>query len=82
MARQRPVQPRKGAAKPLPEEELARDATPHEEEAPDGKVRMTFRVLLGRQDGEALAAHAICEEKSLETPITGILETVAQEGRS
>jgi hypothetical protein len=27
-------------------EELARDAIAHEEEAPGGKVRMTFRVLL------------------------------------
>ncbi len=42
----------RGARKPLPAE-LARDAVAHEEEAPGGKVRMTFRVVLGRQDAEA-----------------------------
>ncbi|HUP38009.1 MAG TPA: hypothetical protein VNC82_21480 [Candidatus Limnocylindria bacterium] len=44
--------------KPLPEE-LARDAIAHEEEAPSGEVRMTFRVLLTRQQAGALAARAI-----------------------
>ena len=54
--------PRKKPRKPLPEE-LARDAVAHEEEAPGGKVRMTFRVVLPRQAAEALVARAITEEK-------------------
>jgi hypothetical protein len=53
---------------------LARDAIAHEEEAPGGKVRMTFRVLLAREQAEALAARAIREEKKLETLATEILE--------
>ena len=36
-----PPPPKKGPRKPLPDE-LARDAIAHEEEAPGGKVRMTF----------------------------------------
>ncbi len=59
-------QPRKGPCKPAPAEQ-ARDAIAHEEEAPGGKVRMTFRVQLTREQAEALAARAIQEEKNLET---------------
>jgi hypothetical protein len=51
----KPLPPKRGPRKPLPEE-LARDAIAHAEEAPGGKVRMTFRVLLTRQQAEALAA--------------------------
>ena len=47
-ARPKQEPPKKGPRKPLPEE-LARDAIAHEDEAPGGKVRMTFRVLLTRQ---------------------------------
>jgi hypothetical protein len=70
-------QPKKGPRKPLPEE-LARDAIAHEDEAPGGKVRMTFRVLLTRQQAEALAAQAIQEEKNLETLVGEILEAAAK----
>jgi hypothetical protein len=76
-----PESPQKGSRKPLPKE-LARDAIAHEEEAPGGKVRMTFRVLLTRQHAEALAARAIQEEKNLETLVTEILEATARAGRS
>jgi len=50
--------PPKPLRKPVPEE-LARDAIAHEEEAPSGEVRMTFRVLLTRQQAGAPAARAI-----------------------
>ena len=65
--------------KPLPED-LARDAIAHEDEAPGGKVRMTFRVLLTRPQAEALAARAIQEEKNLETLVAEILEAAARTG--
>jgi hypothetical protein len=61
-----PSPSKKGPRKSLPEE-LARDAIAHEDEAPGGKVRMTLRVLLTRDQAEALAARAIQEEKNLET---------------
>ena len=66
--------------KPLPEE-LARDAIAHEEEVPGGKVKMTFRVVLTRQDAEALAARAIREEKNISALVTEILEAAAKEPR-
>jgi hypothetical protein len=78
--RGKPGLPKKGPRKPLPEE-LARDAIAHEEEeAPGGKVRMTFRVLLTREQAEALAARAIQEEKNLETLVGEILEVAAKTG--
>jgi hypothetical protein len=52
-----PKKPPPKSRKPLPEE-LARDAIAHEEEAPGGKVRMTFRVVLGRAEAEALASRS------------------------
>jgi hypothetical protein len=73
--------PQKGPRKPLPQE-LARDAIAHEEEAPGGKVRMTFRVLLTREQAEALAARAIQEEKNLETLVAEILEAAARKGKA
>jgi hypothetical protein len=76
MPRKPPPAPKKGPRKPLPEE-LARDSIAHEDNAPGGKVRMTFRVLLTRQQAEALAARAIQEEKNLETLVTEILEAAA-----
>jgi hypothetical protein len=76
MPRKPPPAPKKGPRKPLPEE-LARDAIAHEDEAPGGKVRMTFRVVLSRPQAEALAARAIQEEKNLETLVTEILEAAA-----
>lgn len=76
-----PPPPKKGPRKPLPEE-LARDAIAHEDAAPGGKVRMTFRVMLAREQAEALAARAIREEKNLDTLVAEILETAARERRS
>ena len=70
-----PVPPEK-AQKPLPEA-LARDAVAHEEEAPGGKVRITFRVVLPRPAAEALVARAIREEKNIGTLVTEILEQAA-----
>ena len=68
--------------KPLPEE-LARTAIAHEEAAPGpgDRVRMTFRVVLGRQDAEALAARAIREEKNIGTLVTEILESAGRSKR-
>ena len=59
-------------------EELARNAVAHEEEAPGGKVRMTFRVMLPRQAAEALVARAIRGEKNIGTLVTEILEAAAK----
>ena len=73
--------PRKKPRKPLPEE-LARDAVAHEEEAPGGKVRMTFRVVLPRQAAEALVARAITEEKNIGMLVTEILEAAATKVRA
>ena len=58
-----PVPPRTSRRKST-QEEVARDAVAHEEEAPGGKVRMTIRVVRGRQDAEALAPRAILREKT------------------
>ena len=80
MPRKPPPAPKQGRRKPLPEE-LARDAIAHEEEAPSGKVRMTFRVVLPRAVAEALAARSIREEKNLEMLVTEILEAAATKGR-
>lgn len=79
-ARPKPEPPKKSPRKSLPEE-LARDAIAHEDETPGGKVRMTFRVLLTRQQAEALAARAIQEEKNLETLVAEILEAAAVKGK-
>jgi len=46
------VNGRPGAVQPLPEE-MAKDAIAHEEAVGSDKVRMTFRVILGRQQAEA-----------------------------
>jgi hypothetical protein len=73
--------PQRRPRKPLPEE-LARDAIAHEEEAPRGKVRMTFRVVLPRAVAEALAARSIREEKNLPLLVTEILEAAAVKGRA
>ena len=72
--------PQRRPRKPLPEE-LARDAIAHEEEAPGGKVRMTFRVVLPRAVAEALAARSIREEKNLPLLVTEILEATATRGK-
>jgi hypothetical protein len=59
--------------KPLPEE-MAKDAIAHEEAVGSDKVRMTFRVILDREQAEALAARAIREEKNIAALVTEILE--------
>lgn len=74
-----PPDPPKKARKPLPEN-LARDAVAHEEEAPGGKVRMTFRVVIPRSVAEALAARSIREEKNLPMLVSEILEAAAKKG--
>lgn len=56
---------------------MASAAIAHEEAAPGGKVRMTFRVVLRRADAEVLAGRAIREEKNLVTLVTEILEAAA-----
>jgi hypothetical protein len=43
---------------------------------------MTFRVLLTRDQAEALAARAIQEEKNLETLVGKILEAAATKGKA
>ena len=68
--------PSKLPRKPLPEE-MAKDAIAHEEAVGGDKVRMTFRVILGRQHAEALAARAIREEKNIGTLVTEIIESAA-----
>ena len=60
---------------------FARDAIAREESIPGDKVRMTFRVVLARQDAEALAARAIREEKNIVTLVTEILEAAAAMGQ-
>lgn len=77
--RLKPPPPKRPARGPLPEE-LARDAVAHEEEAPGGKVRMTFRLVLPRSVAEALAARSIREEKNLPLLVTEILEAAAKKG--
>ena len=79
-ARPKPEPPSKGPRKPLPEE-LARDAIAHEEEAPGGKVRMPFGVVLPRSVTEALAARSIREEKNLPMLVTEILDAAATRGK-
>jgi hypothetical protein len=74
--KQKAEPPRKAERKTLPAE-MARDAIAHEEEAPGGKVRMTFRVVLPREVAEALAARAIREEKNIGALVTEILEAAA-----
>jgi hypothetical protein len=80
MPRKPPPAPKKGPRKPLPEE-LARYAIAHEEKAPGDKVRMTFRVVLTRQQAEALAARAIRAEKNIGALVAEILEAAATKGR-
>jgi hypothetical protein len=78
--KRRPDPPKKGSRRSLPEE-MARDAVAHEESVGGDKVRMTFRVVLGRQHAEALAARAIREEKNIGMLVTEILEAAATKGR-
>jgi hypothetical protein len=77
--KRKPDPPKKAPRKSLPEE-MARDAIAHEEAVGDDKVRMTFRVVLGRQQAEALAARAIREEKNIGALVTEVLEAAATKG--
>jgi hypothetical protein len=75
----RPDPRNKGPRKSLPEG-MARNAIAHEEAVGDDKVRMTFRVVLGRQQAEALAARGIREEKNIGALVTEVLEAAAKKG--
>ena len=79
-SKRNPAPPKKALRKPLTEER-ARDAIAREESIPGDKVRMTFRVVLARQDAEARAARAIREEKNIVTLVTEILEAAAAMGQ-
>ena len=78
--------PKRKAAPPkkprdaLPEER-ARAAIAREEAVPGNKVRMTFRVVLARQDAEALSARAIREEKNLPALVEEILADASARGQ-
>jgi hypothetical protein len=69
--------PNKPSRKPVLEE-VAKDAIAHEEAVGGDKVRMTFRVILDRQQAEALAARAIREEKNIGALVTEILEAAVK----
>jgi hypothetical protein len=78
MPPQRKLDPRNNAPrKPLPEER-AREAIAREESVPGDKVRVTFRVVLARQDAEALVTRAIREERNLPALVEEILEAAAR----
>ena len=79
-SKRNPAPPKKALRKPLTEER-ARDAIAREESIPGDKVRMTFRVVLARQDAEANAAPAMREEKHIVTLVTEILETAPEKGQ-
>jgi hypothetical protein len=77
MPRKPPPATKRGPSKLLPEE-MAGDAIAHEDEAPGGKVRMTFRVGPSRgRPPKRWAARAIQEEKNLALLVTEILEAAA-----
>jgi hypothetical protein len=57
---------------------MAKDAIAHEEAVGGDKVRMTFRVILGREQAEALAARAIREEKNIGALVTEIIEAAVK----
>ena len=60
--------------------EMARDAIAHAEEAPGGRVRMTFRVVLPRQVAEGRARHP--EEKNIAMLVTELLEAAFRKDRT
>jgi hypothetical protein len=57
---------------------MAKDAIAHEEAVGGDKVRMTVRVILGREQAEALAARAIREEKNIGALVTEIIEAAVK----
>jgi hypothetical protein len=63
-------------------EARAREAIAREEAVPGAgdRVRLTLRLVLSRQDAEALAARAIREEKNLPALVEEILEAEAARG--
>jgi hypothetical protein len=78
--KKKPEPPRKVLRDALPEAR-ARAAIAHEEAVPGDRVRMTFRLVLARQDAEALVARAIREEKNIAALVTEILEAAAAKGQ-
>lgn len=71
-----PESPKKKLRKRMPED-LAREAISYEEPMPGGKVRMTVRIVLTREQAEALAAQAIREGKNIRTLVKDILGAAA-----
>ena len=71
-----PTPPRRLAPDASPEER-ARVAIAREEALPGDKVRLTFRIVLGRRAAEALSARAIRAEKNLDALVTELLEAAA-----
>ena len=72
--KRRPATPKRLAPNASPEER-ARAAIAKEEALPGEKVWLTFRVVLTRQDAEALSARAIREERNMEGVVEDILAT-------
>ena len=75
-AKPRPAPPKRLAPDASPEVR-ARAAIAKEEALPGEKVRLTFRIVLGRRAAEALSARAIREEKNLPALVEEILQTAA-----
>jgi hypothetical protein len=72
LARRRPPAAKKLSPNASPEER-ARAAIAKEEAVGGDKVRMTFRLVLARQDAEALSARAIREERNVEGVVEDVL---------
>ena len=70
--KRRPAAPKRLAPNASPEER-ARAAISREEAVGGNRVRLTFRLVLDRQDAEALSAWAIREERNVEGIVEGIL---------
>jgi len=78
--KRKPEPPKKAPRNALPEARV-RAAIVREESLPGDRVRMTFRLVLARQDAEALAARAIREEKNLPALVEEILADAAVRGQ-
>jgi hypothetical protein len=78
--KRKPEPPKKAPRYALPEARACA-AIAREESLPGDRVRMTFRLVLARQDAEALAARAIREEKNLPALVEEILADAAVRGQ-
>ena len=79
--KRKPDPPKKAPSHDALAEERARAAIAREEAVPGDRVRMTFRLVLARQDAEALAARAIREERNLPALVEEILADAAASGQ-